>query len=413
MIPSPLSRIDLSTLSSHLRVIPTTPAWPTVQTAITNLKSKGRNSESFENDVRCVQEYFRLLSRSSEMIAHALICGLMAGQVVKEADREQKILIGLDAIARAYRFSEKTDLEVAEILKKILKDQWQGDSLSPSFEIEAWNPNLSAWKAVLEDTLKLVEKFPAPDFGQIESLAWSSWLERTELFFHARRLAEPQWIDILAVAATIPPATILKLDLREMTITDWSMALFMILLPMPKFPIWVACAALLALGFRPVNWSNLLEWRTLVGSADAQELEQACRRAEKWSRRSTAAPSRAVLMIRKTTGSLVDGWLPSPSTAAAAVNAKQALLLLELIPPQPMPPMLPQEKSIAFEIPLDREEDAIRILDFWHKGGDNMTPPTYFAAEAVPAEVLSKMPRGHVVVAPKSVDDLFPAPTAR
>ncbi|HKV09021.1 MAG TPA: hypothetical protein VJ725_12835 [Thermoanaerobaculia bacterium] len=415
MIPSPLSRIDLSTLSSHLRVIPTTPAWPTVQTAIANLKSKGRNSASFENDVRCVQEYCRLLSRSSEMIAHSLICGLMAGQALKEADREQKILIGLDAIARAYRFSEKTDLEVAETLKKILQDQWKDDSL-PSFQIKALDASLSAWKTTLEDTFKLVEKFPVHDLDYIQGVAWSSWLDRTELFFHARRLAEPQWIDILAVAAAVPPATLLKLDLREMTITDWSTALVEFFHRIPWFPDWCGFAALLALGFRPVNWLDLMKWRTRIAPVIATddvkdwELERTYRRAEKWSRRNTAAPSRGVLVIKKTTGSLVDGWLPSPSIAAAAVTTDQALSFLDMPPP---PPMLPSEKGIAFEMPLDREADALRIFDFWYKEMGNTTPPTYFAAEAIPAEVLLRIPRGHVVIAPKSVDDLFPAPTAR
>jgi hypothetical protein len=411
-----MGKVDLSTLSSHLRIIPTSPAWPTVQAAITNLersRDSGQSNPSLVSDTRCLAEYALLLTKSAGMIADALVCGLVVGKAARVKGRGQEILVGLDAISRAHRFTEKTDIEVGQIFTALLG---KIRARFPALLVNYTSPIVTElhprdWQQGVEPTLAHVDDstlFADADLDKVHESAWGSWLQRMDLFFKGERRPEPELNDLFALAAQSKAAVLLKLDLREMTVSDWSAALMASLTGLPRVPAsycppWVGVAALLALGYRVASWPQLVDWAK-HWPLDAKDLEVAGQRLEVWSRSSSPPPSRAILILKRTSASLVDAWVPSTGAAAAVVNAEQTSSLLEVLGKEvTRPPLLPPPGLVAFEMPLEKDKLDAEALNFLQKLMGTTVAPVYFYAQAP----RSATP-GSYVIAPKSVDELFP-----
>jgi hypothetical protein len=407
--------VDLSTLSSHLRIISTSPAWPTVQVAITDLQlfeSHGQPYDDLQNDIRCVQQYARLLEGRAETIACALVCGLVVGMASDMETRGRRILVGLDVISRAHRFSEKTDAEVAETLKKLLQDVRHHPGLST---LMANCPDLS-WKGDLKDwSTRLGEAFSK--LGQetlntlfmirIDDYSWDSWLRRLDLFFQGARQPEPELNDLLALAAQVPAARLFKPDLREMTVGDWSAVLIKtVLIPplIPPFPLWAAVAALLALGFND-SWIDLI--LVEVSKARSQEPKGlAWDRWQAWRRFMPGRSQCSVLVLKRAEKSAVEGWVPSPSTAALVLSADLASDLIRGFDLSKAS-FRPETRLdlCGFEMPLEPPDLDTAVLKFAQSLPAPPPSGLYIYAETPRAAPLTPY-----VIAPKSADELFPTP---
>ncbi len=411
LTPNPLGEVDLSTLSSHLRIISTSPAWPTVQAAIANLQhfaSTGQRYDALQNDIRCVQQYMRLLEGRAETIAHALVCGLVVGLASDMKTRGRRILVGLDVISRAHRFSEKTDSEVAETLKNLLLDMRHHPDLSTLMKAcpdLSWKGDLKDWSARLGETFSRLDQATL-DQGlmiRVRGGSWESWLRRLDLFFQGARQPEPELNDLLALAAQSPAARLFKLDLREMTVGDWSAALIETI-STPTYPLWVAVAALLALGFND-SWIDLI--LVEVSKAKSQEPKGlAWDRWQAWRRFMPDRPSRSVLILKRAGKSIVEGWLPSPSTAALVLSAAEATKLIRGFDLSKV--SLKSETRLdlcGFEMPLEPPDLDTTILKFTQF----LPAPPPFGVYLY-TETPRTLPPGPYVIAPKSADELFPTP---
>jgi hypothetical protein len=405
--------VDLSTLSSHLRIISTSPAWPTVQNAITNLRRYGLTGQAYDslqNDIRCVQQYARLLEGRADTIAQALVCGLVIGLAVSAKSRGSRILVGLDVVSRAHRFSEKTDLEVEQVLTKLLQELRRHEDLSKRMEAcpdKFWKVDSRAWSADFEKILSRLEMaFEKGVIDNVHERAWDSWLRRIDLFFQGARRPEPELNDLLALAAQSPAARLFKLDLREMTVGDWSAALVEAVVD-PHYPLWTVVASLQALGFDD-SWITLV----LAESSKATNREPkglALDRLNAWSRFLPPSPERSILILKRAGRSPIDGWLPSSNAAALVVSNEQALHLIEFLG-RWTGRAEARLDAIGFEMPLV-PPDLDNIVERFAQSsfGLKASPPNLYIYDEVPRAA----PLRPFVIAPKSADELFPtAPPA-
>jgi hypothetical protein len=122
-----------------------------------------------------------------------------------------------------------------------------------------------------------------------------------------------------------------------------------------------------------------------------------------WSRFVPTRPERSVLILRRAEGSTVAGWMPSASAAVVALSAVQILEFISFLEKWHVT-VRPELDAIGFEMPL-APPDLDKIITGFMRSG--FEPPSLFSLYIYP-----EMPQAAAlkpfVIAPKSVDELFP-----
>lgn len=399
--------LDFEVLSGTVRILPSTPAWPTVDRAIQRLRAYEGADEpyaEYEDDVQCVRKFSDLLFLHAEAIARVVVCGYAVGQVARPAPTNP-VLHGLEIIAAGFGFGEMDAAGTSAVLRKV--EGWIIEGLSAQLQDSVGALSLAGtpeWRNAVSDRLKAVDltpPFPEEWIGR----AWHQARERVSHFLGTRTRRLPTLDELFCTSARIGPGALLRPDLNAMTVIEWSRAALAALGPPyvqgAGVPAWVLAAALFALGFRPLRWDLVREGVPPDVARGLDGIES------QWPwLLATEAPRHAVLLVRPASAptSLVETWLPHRAVAALALDAddlSRALDHLEFM-------MLLASFGplhLAFEMPgLAKRWRPLRDRAF--KMISRLIPELIIPVllyETPPATT----PRAAYAVAPRSLVDLF------
>jgi hypothetical protein len=165
---------------------------------------------------------------------------------------------------------------------------------------------------------------------------------------------------------------------------------------------WFGLAALAALGFRASDWSAVAGWlksqRLYPDSApipfDVEGLPTA----------HAVPDARAVVVVRRSTSSLTDGWLPDPQVSALVLTPAQARTVLQRVRAQEAPPLHPAPALLAFEMPPDEGNSDEKLLKMLNQ----RVPPDAWERRIVYLypETPSDLAKTPYVIAPRELREL-------
>jgi hypothetical protein len=333
--PTPVARIDLSTLSSQLRFLGTSPAWPEVEQAIGRLRRAESGKQPYSEiaqDAALVQEFAARLKQNGELLAWALVWGARVGGASKLTRPGERLLLGLRTIATAHRFDKKSEAEVLAVLEQLRSQVPEGIQLPseekpPAFTTVKSEGGWGEWANWVKARIAEVEETLQPSFTDEvlrgwRKAVWEAWQSRLLSFFGKGPLASaPDLRELFCAAAGIGPSQLLNFKLEEMTLAAWSRALLTALSEVDdenETPAWLAIFALTALGFRKgTDFAALLSELPTPLAGDTDPLGILL---------EGEIPSLvSAFLVRQPEGSITEGWLPSASCAALSITKSEAL----------------------------------------------------------------------------------------
>jgi hypothetical protein len=414
--------VNFTTLSSQFRIISPSPAWPAVQDALARLRSPrtpGTTYELYESDVQSVQAFARLLEDRAAVVAQALWCGAVVGQAVRTDRLGERILLGLNAISQASRFAEKTEQEVAIELQRLQEELLtlsQVDAeplpvLEGSAQLDPWLQELGTRLSSLDEGW--FDPEDDDDIHEARTQAWISARGRVEAYLAGGHTsAHPG--ELYTFVARQSPSTLLKFDLGAMSVAEWSDVLyvgldgddhadtFVFVREAIEERWWLAAAALQLLGFSFPDRAALLSWVREFGDIEPHHISESSLVGE--LARKIMPARHAALVVRRSSGSMVEQWKPQPGGAAVAFTAGQLRHLMKQwgkvrFQPSVEPPI----QIIVFEMPLDdpKIESHVRQTLKNKFKIEREIPTVYLFAEQ-PREK-TKIPE----LVPRGLEDLF------
>jgi hypothetical protein len=325
------SRIDLTTLSSDLRILSSSPAWPEVQRAITNLRRVEQERSSYGGataDITAVHEFAEMLRGSANRLALALAWGARVGRASRTLNKAARLRAGLEAMSSAYQFDTKLEPEVNRVLASLTSKAVPG-LLLPALEppppfVDA--ASVAVWKAtvkqLIDEAEKLESDFNDDTLASWRAAAWETWRSRLAAYFTAKyfnrasEVLEPQLTELFCAAADVGPTKLLRFKLESMTLAAWSNAALTALTvaragdPL-QAPPWLGTFALWALGFdAPQDLSAVIAEFTEV--SQQLTISEASPPASPPSDR----PRLSMFILQRAKDSIVGAWLPSPAPAS-------------------------------------------------------------------------------------------------
>lgn len=349
--------VDLTLLASGLRILNTSPAWPEAERAIARLKNarqERRHHTDFMVDVACVRAFADMLRRSGSPLRDALFTGAVVGRASDGRNPGERLLRGLDAVSRLYRFPDLQEKEVAECLETLartLESELDLPSLSPAPPLND-RESLEAWAGAVRHAMSLAEKvdlLKARPLNERRAASWAAWSSR---LLNAppvpgssapRPISNPTLDDLICAAARVSPASLLQPNVGEMGLAAWSEVLLWALADAapetPCYtPVWAAIPALLALGFSPGSLSPLIQAlrEGKVSYSRRLFLQEEVALLTPWDvrmMRSLEESKPSLLILRRSTGSAVEAWKSSPQGAAIVLTAEGATRLGNSWPP--------------------------------------------------------------------------------
>lgn len=293
-----------STLSSQLGFLPSTPAWPEVQRAMDRLsRPQAEADPEFQQDVRTIGSYARMLRDNRELLTGLLVTGLALGRLGSAGKRRpvaEQLLSGLSALSWA------NDGDSAGT-KGLVKRIWgwireQRPELGDTIVGVDQDWDFEEWSEVTERRLQAIAQQVKPSRPLVDSAradSWHEWELRIGFFLAGSPPQLPLGgYDVLCRSAGVSPASLLRAKLDVMTIQEWSRLAY---LPFARevpqsetVPPWIHGAASWVLGFPAAFQGNL----------------------------STPHPIR-VLMVRRSRDSQANKWRPAPDAAVMALTADE------------------------------------------------------------------------------------------
>lgn len=344
----PEGLVTLSTLSSQLGFLPSSPAWPEVQRAMDRLRQTRTGAPNPEQaqDSRTVAGYARMLKDNMSLLTMALISGMAIGRMGYPSDTStagEQLLAGLNALnwARGFGVGDSTAI-VQQAWTWVKKEV---PSLGDTMMTVDDNWDLEQWATVMEARVGAVVREvsrSAPRVETARSVAWEAWRRRLVTFLGGppseRSLTGD---DLLCHAARVPPATLLMPRLDDMRIPDWSTLVHQSHWPHSGtgeiVPAWAGEMAAVALGFNSTRASEL----TLPPSRSSAAFSIVIVRRDRDSQTLAWRPTRDSAVLAWTRDQVRSGTIPGVSRAVPPVT--QAF---------PGPPL----GIVAIELPAESEE---------------------------------------------------------
>ena len=389
-------RISFTKLTSELHILSTTPAWSETERAIARLrqvKENWRPYPEFPQDRDCVGAFADMLRRSDRLLADALFSGAVLGTASAVQNPGERLVLGLLEISNLHRLEGLQEKESGERLDTLAKALRNEVGLS-SVESLSLSQGTEAWLAEVRNLLTDAEKsdlLKTKALAERRRAAWAVWRARLAPYALGPRTEFPAppiptVDDLVCAVSNVSPASLLKPHLGEMTLVGWSEVLYWALADVPPdvscyMPIWMVYPALLALGFPPGSWAPLVD--ALVADEityNKRPIQEEISTLKEWDSRPPAlqaAPSPRLLILRKSQGSALMDWKPSPRGAAIVLDISIAARLERSFP-------LPIASLESF-VPIDRI--AIEI------GAGDGAVPTQRALERIAKARDRQLPR--------------------
>jgi hypothetical protein len=334
--------VDLTVLSTELRILPTSPPWSATRPALERLdqyRLARKPYQGVEDDIKSVGEYAKMLAANQAALTHALLCGAVVGQFVK-SEFDAAVSEGLRAISHVCGFSDPA--RPAAMVEDRLDDladaiQKRWPALAAGFaqlKIYLDERKHDEWSAALNEMASTIGKTVTFD-GDARTAAvqgaWDRWRQ-----FLVKRDTEAFVAgldDVLCRTANVGPGTLLRDRPAEMSLVDWSRAYFRAVVhPDEKddqfAPAWLGAIAALALAPLPASRLVSEVTRCFPGALKADELQSLKEAA------TTAAPqpgSRlSALIVYGDTSSAVLSWPVPVDYATVALTTAEAAQVLAL-----------------------------------------------------------------------------------
>lgn len=222
-------RVNLSRLSSELRILPTTPAWAAVEVAMKRLDSNRTVVQSYpevDQDVAVVAEYSAMLARNGETIALALLIGKLVGRLSLNIAPDDQLFKGLTILSSVLSLSrsseERTSSQLKSLIrafKSVYKDEIDASTMDLQLhDVDQWSTSLRTWLDKIDSKVTM-------DIGELRNKLYEMWLDRFTKLFREGEIAFVATVEDLLGAAT-GEILLPKLDTNEMTLADWTGILF-------------------------------------------------------------------------------------------------------------------------------------------------------------------------------------------
>jgi hypothetical protein len=410
-----LGRIDPSALSAGLGILPTSPAWPHVASAMGRLDSLSADKATypeFDDDVRVIDAYTHMLRANVEAVGLALFCGLLVANWVGGV-----VWPALENLSQVLRLHELNPRYVREALRFLAEDldreltslkAYQGPTPLKEGSFADWLSWIGTLPPKIAVDIDRVSRQQRPSTWQY----WTARMQGTSVSVDA---------DIALAAVTGTGAfKFIKLPLDSMTLRDWSVAFHAGLISR-EVPGWVATVALRRLGW-DVKPSRFVE--SMVTQLAANPEENALLMYASLSWPGAGSPSRTAgrAVIESQPESLSESWKPEPSSAALILRPHEWSAVLKvwstdrLATMDALGPLLAAvdssapksapagRKRLRGDMPPSAGPSADFEEFFLSKPSDN-AQPVWITAD--PDESVPTPFRG--VVRPKAVQDLFPS----
>jgi len=397
--------IDFGPLASEFHVLSSSPAWGELEPAVEAFASGGTLTPGDRSVLApLVRQFAEMLCERGEVLGLALLAGAAVGQA-GTGSPEERLARGLRVLAEGHRFREKSLEElrgtlhgVREGLRRVLPAIGP-DPQIPRLQIDS---SVAAWTRYLEEQL-LAVRLLKPDLAAIRRDALSSSRGRvSEYLIHGGRL-EPRVEELLIMTSPEASSAPVQLNLAAMTLRGWSGLAYDALVAGATSDPWFGLAALAALGFRTADWGAVAEWlrsqRLYPDSAstpfDVEGLPTA----------HAAPETRAVVVVRRSTSSLTDGWLPDPQVPALLLTPAQARTVVQRVRAQKAPPLHPAPALLAFEMPSDEGNSDDKLIKMLNQ----RVPPDAWKRRIVYLypEIPSELAKLPYVPAPRELRELL------
>lgn len=275
-------------LSDRLGMIPTTPAWPDVDSALRSLSaadsqreqtpvraqaSAATPNQSLQTESRLVWLFGTLLKDHERQMGSALAAGAFLGALneVDSFERGSTIStrrLGLELLAEGLRFRETASEEIADKLATLSREMaTDSKSQDPRSELPDLYQFLEAGRPVVDqigDAILRAEMnaqtWRHRGLRPVSNMAWEAARSRLVQFCRDGRVGDATLPELMCAARHEGPARWVTLDPRRMTLASWSRAWLASILE-PEVPAWLGVIALQRLG---VNSLRLAEQERLL-----------------------------------------------------------------------------------------------------------------------------------------------------
>lgn len=360
--PAAPGPIDFGPLASELHVLSSSPAWGEVEAAVEAFTSGGT---LIPGDRRVlaplVRQFAEMLCERGEVLGLALLAGAALGQA-GTGSPEERLARGLRVLAEGHRFGEKSLEElrgtihgVREGLRRVLPAIGP-DPQIPRLQIDS---SVAAWARYLEEQLAAV-RLLKPDLAALRRDALGSSRGRVSEYLIRGARLEPRVEELLIMTSPEATSAPVQLNLAAMKLRDWSGLAYDALVAGATSDPWFGLAALAALGFRTSDWRAVVGWlmsQRLYPDAAPRPFD-----VEGLPTAHTIPDARAVVVVRRSTSSLTDGWLPDPQVPALVLTTAQARNVVQRVRAPDAPPLHPAPALLAFEMPPDEGKSDDKLL---------------------------------------------------
>jgi hypothetical protein len=331
-------------LGDRLRVLPTTPAYSRVHSAILNVNevlNGGGSRTTLIEDGRALNGFLAMLKASTPALIHALIVAAFCGDARGPQEAGIPVLRGLEGLSAGLGFAALDAEQLIWAMERMQTsaEKYGGRPLAAMAEI-AVKRDL-ADLALIDDVLNAGSlgrrELPGQNWAEIMDSAWVSLRERAARFIVTEESPAASLHEILCAMAEVGPAQLIGLDLRAVTLQRWTTAFLcasgMPLLASPTGgapPKWMVGYALNRLGAACIDGGRLADlagWALgpQATAADANALHNAVR-ARKRGNDNIELSNRLALCVTPGPDAPMGAWTARPSRGMVLVVSADLLV---------------------------------------------------------------------------------------
>jgi hypothetical protein len=329
--------------------MPATPPWEEVEEAHKRLERGTYGDLTLRlTDARLIETFWTVVVSSMSVIVRgiAIAASISVGSTAQKPS--ERVLIGLDMLARALRVTTKTDEAVAEALKST-----EGQ-LATTFPLifgengrfklplirdraPAVPSDISVSLADVVANAKDVLGSTGDRWLDLLALAWNNAFQRLLALYGTNELADPYVAELFCACRREGPSLLVKFDPRQMTISDWTTAIVATIESPQKekqiapgqVPAWVGFAAMYALGFVTADRRALNSaLRVMSGGAKLSVFPALLETYRPGLLASDRPLKGALLVVRKPSSSVTTTWTPRAGEFMCVVATPREMQVL-------------------------------------------------------------------------------------
>ena len=263
-------------LGDRLRVLPTTPAWTRVQAAILNVNqvlNGGGSRATLMDDGRSLMGFLTMIDGSARALIRALVVACFCARAGGHPARDDAMLSALDALSMGLGFAALDTEGMVWAMERMETSarEYGAEALGALGEAAARRDLTDP--ALLADLAKADElgmrMQTGLDWNVVAVNAWTSVRERLTRFVVTEESPAASLHEVLCAVRGAGPQRVLALDLKAMTLQQWTSA-FLAAAGKPQTvpsadgppPLWLVGFSLNRLGAACIDGARLADLLT-------------------------------------------------------------------------------------------------------------------------------------------------------